>query len=127
MSSKPSKWLLDIRGGRHERNYRGFSVAEFNLFLLTFENIFLTLFRGAIAPSPPPYRPATAFDHLSFGFCAHLWPVVDYRLTYSLHLYSHKLQLQKQEFKKQRKKIHTRCQRTQRVKCILTMHSGSAR
>ena len=31
--------------------------------------------------------------------------------------------------KKQRKKIpvHTTCQRTQRVKCLLTMHSGSAR
>ena len=25
------------------------------------------------------------------------------------------------------KKIHTTCQRTQRFKCILTMHSGSAR
>ena len=43
-----------------------------------------------------------------------------------IHPYSHKLQLQKQEIKK-RKKIHTTCQRTQRVKCILTMHSGSAR
>jgi len=28
-SSKPSKWLFDIKGGRHERNERGFSVAGF--------------------------------------------------------------------------------------------------
>jgi len=31
------------------------------------------------------------------------------------------------KLKKQRKKIHTTCQRTQHVKCILIMHSGSAR
>ena len=38
-----------------------------------------------------------------------------------IHLYSHKLQLQKQNLKKkQRKKVHTTCQRTQRIKCILT-------
>ena len=48
---------------------------------------------------------------------------------YYIHLYSHKLQLQKLEIKKKTKEKgrHTTCQRAQRVKCILTIHSGTAR
>ena len=47
-----------------------------------------------------------------------------------IHPYSHKLQLQKQEIKKTKEKdTHNVSKNTtcQRVKCILTMHSGSAR
>ena len=44
-----------------------------------------------------------------------------------IHFHSHKLRLQNQEILKNTKKRHTTCQRTHRVKCILTMHSGSAR
>ena len=48
MSSKPSKWLFDIIGGRHERNYREFSVAGF-IFTYVQKNIFLVVL--------PPSRP----------------------------------------------------------------------
>jgi len=44
-----------------------------------------------------------------------------------IHLYSHKLQLQKQEIKETKKKRHTTCQRKQSIKYVLTTHSGSAR
>jgi len=46
-----------------------------------------------------------------------------------IHLYSHKLQLQKQEFKKNKGKRDTQRvkEHNVHVKCILTMHSGSAR
>jgi len=48
---------------------------------------------------------------------------------YYIHLYSHKLQLQKEEIEKKskEKERHATCQRTQRAKCMLNMHSGSAR
>ena len=50
MSSKPSKWLIDITGGIRE------SFMSLDLFSLTFKNIFVALLRGrgAIALSPPP-------------------------------------------------------------------------
>jgi len=47
-------------------------------------------------------------------------------LVMFLVIFSQKLQLQKQEILKKEKERHTTCQRTQRVKRILTMHSGSA-
>ena len=43
------------------------------------------------------------------------------------NLYSHKLQLQKQDFFKKEKDTHNVSKNTMCVECILTMRSGSAR
>jgi len=57
MSSEPSKWLLNTTGGRHERNYREFSVAG---FIFTYVQKYFSgpLRRGRrevrSSPSPPP-------------------------------------------------------------------------
>ena len=58
MAPKPSKWLFDIIGERHERNYRE-SFLSLDLFLLTFKNIFLALLLGTIAPSSAMDPPVT--------------------------------------------------------------------
>jgi len=51
MSSKPSKWLFDITGGRHKRNWRELSVAG---FIFTYVQKYLSVsLTGEIAPSPP--------------------------------------------------------------------------
>ena len=59
MSSKPYKWLFAIKGGRHERNQREFSIAGF--IFTCVKNIFLALLRGGggIAPIARPYGSAT--------------------------------------------------------------------
>jgi len=51
MSSKLSKWLFDIIGGRHERNYREFSVAG---FIFTYVQKY---FSGPLTGSDRPHRP----------------------------------------------------------------------
>jgi len=59
MSSKPSKWLFDIKIGRHERNCREFSVAGSTFTFV--QKYFLAFLRGGgdlIAPIAP-YGPAT--------------------------------------------------------------------
>jgi len=53
MSSKPSKWLFDLKGERHERNCREFFVAGF-IFTYVQKHFANPLGRGAIAPIAPP-------------------------------------------------------------------------
>jgi len=49
MSSKPSKWLFDVKGGRHERIRESF--LSLDLFSLKFKNILWPYYGGgAIAP-----------------------------------------------------------------------------
>jgi len=52
MSSKPSKWLFDIKIGRHERNCREFSVAGSTFTFV--QKYFLAFLRGG---GDRPHRP----------------------------------------------------------------------
>jgi len=61
MSSKLSKWLLDIKSKRQERNWREFSSLD--LFSLTFKKFFSSSFGGG---GNCPYRPL--FDHTEASF-----------------------------------------------------------
>jgi len=50
MSSKPSKWLFNVKGGRHERIRESFLSLE--LFSLKFKNILWPYYGGQSPPSP---------------------------------------------------------------------------
>jgi len=53
MSSKHSKWLFDITGGRHERNQREFSAAG---FIFTYvRKYFLAFLRAGEEGDRPPW------------------------------------------------------------------------
>jgi len=52
VSANPSKWLFDIIGGRHERNYEEFSVAGF--IFTYFQKYFSGSLTGGSPPSPLP-------------------------------------------------------------------------
>ena len=53
MSSKLSKWLLDIKSKRQERNWREFSSLD--LFSLTFKKFFSSSFGGGAIALIAPY------------------------------------------------------------------------
>ena len=50
MSSKPSKWLFNVKGGRHERIRESF--LSLDLFSLKFKNILWPYYGGQSPPSP---------------------------------------------------------------------------
>jgi len=68
VSSKPSKWLFDIKGGRHERNWKEFSVAG---FIFTYVHKYfsgpLSGGRAIAFIAPPPVDPLLLTEAVSYA------------------------------------------------------------
>jgi len=65
VSSKPAKWLFDVKGGRHERNWKEFSVAG---FIFTYvHKYFSGPLMGAIAFIAPPVDPLLLTEAVSYA------------------------------------------------------------
>jgi len=71
MTSNPSKWLLDITGGRHEITE---SFLSLDIFSVTFKIFLWGKEEGAIAPIAPPMDPPLCRGQHDEGPCTrHRW------------------------------------------------------
>ena len=66
MSSKPAKWLFDVKGGRHERNWKEFSVAGF-IFTYVHKYFSGPLRGGDRLHCPPPVDPLLLTEAVSYA------------------------------------------------------------